>query len=75
MSSSSRPRTRFGDERGFTLSELLITMTVMLVMLGAVVNAEAERQTHADSTVGPPRPLGQRQAVVADSVPPYERTR
>jgi membrane protein len=35
------------------------------------VNAETERQTVRDSTVGPERPLGHRGAVVADSAPPY----
>jgi membrane protein len=46
-------------------------ISVFLVILGASVNAEAERQTERDSTVGPDRPPGERGAVVADSVPPY----
>lgn len=37
------------------------------VMLGAFVDAEAERQTSQDSTIGPDAPLGRRGAVVADS--------
>lgn len=37
------------------------------VLLGAFVDAEAERQTARDSTTGPERPLGKRGAVVADS--------
>jgi membrane protein len=37
------------------------------VLLGAFVDAEAERQTARDSTTGPDRPLGRRGAVVADS--------
>ncbi len=37
------------------------------VLLGALVNAELERQTLADSTRGPDRPLGSRGAVLADS--------
>jgi membrane protein len=45
--------------------------TVLLIILGAVVNAEAERATTRDSTVGPDQPLGGRGAVVADSAPPY----
>ena len=65
----------YGSLAGVAISMLWVWITVLLVMLGAVVNAEAERQTYADSTVGPARPLGQRQAAVADSVPPYERTR
>ena len=46
-------------------------ITVFLVILGATLNAEAERQTSRDSTIGPERPLGERGAVVADSAPPY----
>lgn len=38
------------------------------VLIGAEVNAEAERQTFTDSTVGPDRPMGQRGAFMADSV-------
>lgn len=37
------------------------------VLLGAQANAEMERQTFTDSTVGPPRPMGDRGAVLADS--------
>ena len=56
------------------LSELIAAgeeISVFLVIVGAVVNAEAERQTVRDSTVGPERPLGEPGAVVADSAPPY----
>jgi membrane protein len=38
------------------------------VLLGALVNAELERQTGADSTQGQDRPLGSRGAVLADTV-------
>lgn len=37
-------------------------------LLGALINAELERQTAADSTHGPDRPVGERGAVVADTV-------
>lgn len=36
------------------------------VLLGGIVNAEAERQTACDTTTGASRPIGQRGAVVAD---------
>jgi membrane protein len=36
------------------------------ILLGAMVNAEAERQTARDTTTGPERPMGQRGAVMAD---------
>lgn len=38
------------------------------VLIGAEVNAEAERQTFQDSTVGPDRPIGERGAFMADTV-------
>lgn len=37
------------------------------VLLGAFLDAEAERQTARDSTTGRPRPLGRRGAVMADT--------
>ncbi len=37
--------------------------------LGAEINADAEQQTAADTTRGEPKPLGQRGAVKANSVP------
>ena len=38
------------------------------IVLGAVINAEMERQTRRDTTEGPEKPIGQRGARVADSV-------
>ena len=38
------------------------------MLLGAELNAELELQTGRDTTVGPPQPLGQRGAFVADHV-------
>jgi membrane protein len=38
------------------------------ILLGALLNAEFERQTVLDTTVGPERPPGQRGAVLADVV-------
>jgi membrane protein len=38
------------------------------VLAGALLNAEIERQTICDTTAGPPRPLGERGAVLADLV-------
>ena len=39
-----------------------------IVLLGAEINAEAERQTKRDSTTGPPEPMGERGATVADTL-------
>jgi membrane protein len=45
-----------------------IWFSVMALLLGAEINAEVEHQTALDTTVGEPRPMGARGAVVADSV-------
>jgi membrane protein len=39
-----------------------------IVLLGAEINAELELQTAIDTTAGPPRPIGERGAFVADHV-------
>ncbi len=40
----------------------------MVVLVGAELDAEMERQTAVDTTQGPAKPLGARGAVVADTV-------
>jgi membrane protein len=61
----------YGSLAGVAISMFWLWLTVFLVIAGAAVNAEAEKETVRDSTVGPEQPLGQRGAVVADSAPPY----
>lgn len=57
---------------GVIVFMLWLYLTSFIVLLGAEINAEAERQTARDSTVGEPMPMGQRGAVVADTLPPQE---
>lgn len=45
-------------------------ITVQVVLIGAELNAEIEHQTAVDTTTGQPRPLGERGAVVADTIGP-----
>ena len=45
-----------------------IWSSVMVVLVGAELNAEIEHQTAIDSTTGAPLPLGERGAAMADSV-------
>lgn len=45
-----------------------IWFSVMVVLLGAELNAEIEHQTALDSTTGPEQPLGERGATMADTV-------
>lgn len=43
-------------------------LTIVVILLGAELNAEIEHQTAVDSTTGEPEPLGQRGAVMADTI-------
>ncbi len=45
-----------------------IWISTIIVLVGAELNAELERQTAQDSTVGPPKPMGARGAKLADEV-------
>ena len=51
---------------------LWLFLTAYAVVLGAEVNAEAERQTAEDTTTGGQQPLGTRNAQAADTVGPTE---
>ena len=59
----------YGAMAGVVVLLLWLWITMFVVLLGAEINAEAEQQTVEDTTVGPPRPLGQRRAVKADTLP------
>ncbi len=43
-------------------------ISVVILLVGAELNAEMEHQTARDSTVGPPQPMGERGAVMADTI-------
>lgn len=43
-------------------------ISVVILIVGAAINAEMEHQTSRDSTTGPPLPMGQRGAVIADTL-------
>jgi membrane protein len=59
----------YGALAGVIVLLLWLYLTCYIIMLGAEINAETERQTACDSTVGEPKPMGQRGAVVADTLP------
>jgi membrane protein len=44
--------------------------SITVILIGAELNAEMERQTAQDTTTGRPQPLGERGALVADTVGP-----
>ena len=45
-------------------------ISVQIILMGAELNAEIEHQTALDTTTGAPRPMGERGAVMADTVGP-----
>lgn len=47
---------------------LWLYLSAFVVLLGAKLNAEMELRTEHDTTTGPPRPMGERGAYVADHV-------
>lgn len=49
-------------------------VSLMILFVGAELNAEIERQVATDTTVGPPKPMGQRNAVHADQLPDDDGT-
>jgi membrane protein len=53
-----------------------IWLSATVILLGAELDAEIERQTECDTTVGPTKPIGRRGATVADEKgPPSGRAR
>lgn len=57
----------YGSLSAIVVFLMWLFLSAYAILLGALVNAEAERQTFQDSTIGPEAPLGERGAVLADS--------
>lgn len=58
----------YGSLGGVVVMLTWLYLSSFVTLLGAVINAQAERQTVADSTVGHGKPIGQRRAYAADTV-------
>jgi membrane protein len=58
----------YGALAGVIVFLLWLYLTSYIILLGAEINAEAEKQTAVDTTVGEPQPMGQRHAVAADTL-------
>jgi membrane protein len=59
----------YGAVAGIIIALFWLWITAYAILLGAEINAEAEQQTAADTTKGPEQPIGERDAVKADSLP------
>ena len=64
----------YGALGGVVVVILWLFLSALVVILGAEINCELERQTTRDSTKGPARPLGSRHAYAADTVGPAAET-
>jgi membrane protein len=58
----------YGSLGGVVVMLTWLYLSAFTALFGAVINAQAERQTTADSTVGNAKPLGARRAYAADTV-------
>jgi len=58
----------FGSLTGVVVLLLWLWISAFVVLMGAAVNAEMEAQTKVDSTIGEPRPMGERGATKADEL-------
>ena len=59
----------YGALAGIVILLLWLFITSYAILLGAEINAESEQQTIKDTTHGPEQPIGERDAVKADTVP------
>jgi len=58
----------YGALGGVVIMLLWLFFSAYVVILGAEINSEMERQTRRDTTEGPERPMGERRAYSADMV-------
>jgi membrane protein len=58
----------YGSLGGVVVMLTWLYLSAFVTLFGAVVNAQSERQTQADSTVGHAKPMGNRRAFAADTV-------
>jgi membrane protein len=60
----------YGSLGAIVVVMLWLFLSAFVVILGAEINSETERQTREDTTEGPAKPMGRRGAYAADTVGP-----
>jgi membrane protein len=68
VSSFGKFNKTYGTLAGVVVLMLWLSLSSFIVLLGAEINSELERQTAKDTTKGPDRPIGERDAYAADTV-------
>lgn len=68
VSSFGKYNETYGSLGAVVVLLLWLFLTALSIIFGAQLNSELEHQTAADTTVGPERPLGERGALMADTV-------
>jgi len=58
----------YGAIAGVVILNLYMWLTAFVVLFGALLNAEMEHQSRRDTTRGRTRPMGQRDAEMADTL-------
>jgi membrane protein len=60
----------YGSFGGVLVVMLWLLLSALSILFGAYLNAELEHQTEKDTTTGPERPMGEREARMADAPSP-----
>jgi len=58
----------YGSVGAVIILMLWFWLTAFIVLMGAELNAEMEHQTKQDTTIGKPKPMGERNAYMADTL-------
>ena len=58
----------YGSLGGVVVLLTWLYLSTLVLLFGAAINAQSEKQTRHDSTEGPPRPMGERDARAADTL-------
>ena len=59
----------YGSVGGIIILLMWLYLSAYIILIGAELNSSIELQTTADSTIGDDKPMGERNAVVADNTP------